>query len=100
MSAQLPEDEELMPDQPSLPASDAGQVELDDAPPEFDDALAHTFTAAELDPQAEPILTVDGLRMYFPVRSPLLRRTIGQVQAVDGVSFVIPKGGSLGLVGE
>ncbi|WP_397203708.1 ABC transporter ATP-binding protein [Nocardioides sp.] len=39
--------------------------------------------------------------MYFPVKSSgLLRRTIGQVQAVDGVSFQVPRGGSLGLVGE
>ena len=52
-------------------------------------------------PTAEPVLTVDNLRMYFPVKSSgLVRRTIGQVQAVDGVSFTVPKGGSLGLVGE
>ncbi|WKN50665.1 dipeptide ABC transporter ATP-binding protein [Nocardioides sp. Arc9.136] len=50
---------------------------------------------------AEPILEVEDLRMYFPVKSRgLVRRTIGQVQAVDGVSFQVPKGGSLGLVGE
>ena len=39
--------------------------------------------------------------MYFPVKSSgLIRRTIGHVQAVDGVSFQVPEGGSLGLVGE
>ncbi|WP_426246764.1 ABC transporter ATP-binding protein [Nocardioides sp. LHG3406-4] len=39
--------------------------------------------------------------MYFPVKSAgLVRRTIGQVQAVDGISFQVPHGGSLGLVGE
>ncbi len=39
--------------------------------------------------------------MYFPVKSSgLIRRTIGHVQAVDGVSFEVPKGGALGLVGE
>ncbi|WP_243395436.1 ABC transporter ATP-binding protein [Nocardioides currus] len=39
--------------------------------------------------------------MYFPVKSSgLIRRTIGHVQAVDGVSFQVPRGGSLGLVGE
>ncbi|GAB3195039.1 dipeptide ABC transporter ATP-binding protein [Nocardioides hungaricus] len=57
--------------------------------------------AAELDPDAPPILEVRDLRMYFPVRSSgVVRRTIGHVQAVDGVSFQVPKGGSLGLVGE
>jgi oligopeptide/dipeptide ABC transporter ATP-binding protein len=50
---------------------------------------------------AEPILEVDDLKMYFPVRSAgVLRRTVGHVQAVDGVSFQVPAGGSLGLVGE
>ncbi|MGZ4426570.1 MAG: ABC transporter ATP-binding protein [Nocardioidaceae bacterium] len=49
----------------------------------------------------EPILEVTNLRKYFPVKSSgLVRRTIGQVQAVDGVSFQVPKGGALGLVGE
>nr|WP_281289831.1 dipeptide ABC transporter ATP-binding protein [Nocardioides rubriscoriae] len=47
------------------------------------------------------MLTVENLKMYFPVKSSgLIRRTIGQVQAVDGVSFEVPTGGSLGLVGE
>ena len=39
--------------------------------------------------------------MYFPIKSlGLIRRTIGHVQAVDGISFQVPEGGSLGLVGE
>ncbi|WP_300643477.1 ABC transporter ATP-binding protein [Nocardioides sp.] len=39
--------------------------------------------------------------MWFPVKSSgLVRRTIGHVQAVDGISFQVPRGGSLGLVGE
>ncbi|WP_183092354.1 ABC transporter ATP-binding protein [Nocardioides stalactiti] len=38
--------------------------------------------------------------MYFPIKTALMRRTVGHVQAVDGVSFEVPKGGSLGLVGE
>jgi oligopeptide/dipeptide ABC transporter ATP-binding protein len=54
-----------------------------------------------LDPTREPILEVENLRMYFPVKSGgVIRRTIGQVQAVDGISFQVPAGGSLGLVGE
>lgn len=57
--------------------------------------------ASELDPNARPLLEVRDLRMYFPVKSSgLIRRTIGNVQAVDGVSFQVPEGGSLGLVGE
>jgi peptide/nickel transport system ATP-binding protein/oligopeptide transport system ATP-binding protein len=50
---------------------------------------------------APPILEVKDLKMYFPVKSSgLIRRTVGHVQAVDGISFQVPKGGSLGLVGE
>jgi oligopeptide/dipeptide ABC transporter ATP-binding protein len=60
---------------------------------------AHAAAVADLN--AKPILEVENLRMYFPVKSAgLVRRTIGQVQAVDGVSFQVPEGGSLGLVGE
>jgi oligopeptide/dipeptide ABC transporter ATP-binding protein len=62
-------------------------------------AVGHAATKIDLD--AKPILEVDNLQMYFPVRSNgILRRTIGHVQAVDGVSFQVPEGGSLGLVGE
>ncbi len=47
-----------------------------------------------------PLLEVDGLRMLFPVRGGLFRRTKGWVHAVDGVSFSVPAGQTLGLVGE
>ena len=62
---------------------------------------AQGHAAAELDPNAEPVLEVDEPADVLPGEVlGLIRRTVGQVQAVDGVSFQVPKGGSLGLVGE
>ena len=49
---------------------------------------------------AEPVLEVTGLKKHFPVKKGILRRTVGQVLAVDGVSFAIDPGETLGLVGE
>jgi len=49
---------------------------------------------------ADPLVVVDRLQTHFPVRRGLLRRVIGNVQAVDGVSFSIAKRRTLGLVGE
>jgi peptide/nickel transport system ATP-binding protein len=47
-----------------------------------------------------PLLEVQDLQTHFPIRKGLLRKTVGAVRAVDGVSFAIPKGTTLGLVGE
>ncbi len=49
---------------------------------------------------AEAILRVDGLSMYFPIFEGLLRKQVGEVKAVDDVSFAINRGETLGLVGE
>jgi len=47
-----------------------------------------------------PILEVRDLKKHFPVKKGILRRTVGQVYAVDGISFTIGEGETLGLVGE
>lgn len=51
--------------------------------------------------EAEPLLRVEGLKMHFPVTEGLfMRRVVGHVKAVDGISFTIAPGETLGLVGE
>jgi oligopeptide/dipeptide ABC transporter ATP-binding protein len=46
------------------------------------------------------VVSVRNLRTYFPIRRGLLSRTVGYIKAVDGVSFDVPEGRTLGLVGE
>jgi oligopeptide/dipeptide ABC transporter ATP-binding protein len=51
--------------------------------------------------QSPPLLRVENLVKYFPVKSSgLIRRVVGQVQAVDGISFTVDTGRSIGIVGE
>jgi peptide/nickel transport system ATP-binding protein len=50
--------------------------------------------------QPPPLLEVRDLVVHFPVQSKVLRRVVAHVRAVDGVSFSISKGQTLGLVGE
>lgn len=48
----------------------------------------------------QDLLWVENLTKYFPIERGLLRRNVGQVKAVEGVSFVLKEGETLGLVGE
>jgi len=48
----------------------------------------------------ENILEVKGLKKYFPIYSGVFRHHVGDIKAVDGIDFVIPKRGVLGMLGE
>jgi peptide/nickel transport system ATP-binding protein len=50
--------------------------------------------------KAQPILTVEHLRKYFPIHSGVVKRKVAEVKAVDDVSFGVLKGETLGVVGE
>ena len=49
---------------------------------------------------AERLLTVRDLKVHFPIKKGLMSRTVGRVKAVDGVSFHLDHGETLGIVGE
>jgi len=48
----------------------------------------------------EVLLRVENLKKYFPIMRGLIRRKVGDVKAVDGISFDVRKGETMGLVGE
>jgi peptide/nickel transport system ATP-binding protein len=50
--------------------------------------------------ESEPLLLVENLRKYFPIGGGLLNRKVGDVKAVDGISFAAFAGETLGIVGE
>ncbi len=50
--------------------------------------------------EAEPLLKVEGLKKYFPVKRGFFQKTAGWIKAVDGVDLEIGRGSILGLVGE
>ena len=63
-----------------------------------DDYSAKNFEGAENDP--DNLLVVKNLKKYFPIKSSFFKMTVGNVKAVDGVSFKIKRGTTMGLVGE
>ena len=73
-------------------------------------APQHPYTQELLgaEPSGEPVsnpagptlLEVEDLRVWFPIKKGLLRRTVDHVKAVDGINFSLPQGQTLGIVGE
>ena len=56
--------------------------------------------APRADASAETIVSADNVRVWFPIRKGLLRRTVAHVKAVDGVSIEVREGQTVGVVGE
>jgi microcin C transport system ATP-binding protein len=74
-------------------------------------APSHPYTRALLaaEPKPDPappqpgaplLLEADDLKVWFPIRRGVLRKTVGHIKAVDGVSIALRKGETLGVVGE
>jgi microcin C transport system ATP-binding protein len=51
-------------------------------------------------PNAPVVMSADDLKVWFPIKRGLLRKTVGHIKAVDGVSVAVRKGETLGVVGE
>jgi peptide/nickel transport system ATP-binding protein len=60
----------------------------------------YTPDTQTIDENQTPLLSVRDLKVHFPIRKGILLRTIGHVKAVDGISFDVYRGQTLGLVGE
>ena len=60
--------------------------------------IDNTFTPVTYDPQY--ILMVNRLKKYFPIKGGMIARTVGYVKAVDGITFNLKRGTTMGLVGE
>ena len=76
---------------PTLPAAQRPHL-----PPERVEGVSQ----ARLPASTETLLEVRDLTVHFPIRKGVLKRTVGHVKAVDGVSFSISPGRTLALVGE
>lgn len=63
-------------------------------------AAATTTTTATATAKDAPLLEAVNLKKYFPIKDGFLRRAVGHVKAVDGISFSIGRGRTMGLVGE
>ncbi|MCR5808570.1 MAG: ATP-binding cassette domain-containing protein [Clostridiales bacterium] len=60
--------------------------------------IDNTFDPVTYDPQY--ILMVNKLKKYFPIKGGMISRTVGYVKAVDGITFNLKRGTTMGLVGE
>ena len=56
--------------------------------------------APPLDRTAKPVVEVDDVRVHFPIIKGVMRRPVGHVKAVDGISLIVREGQTVGVVGE
>jgi oligopeptide/dipeptide ABC transporter ATP-binding protein len=64
------------------------------------DSVRERVAASVTEQSTQPLLQVEGLKVYFPIRRGLIQRTVGHVRAVDDVALTIQASRTLALVGE
>src|SRR5690606_19126563 len=69
-------------------------------PPAKGDSDLRGLTPDDVEPPSDALLVVRKLRKYFPIRKGFFQSHVGDVKAVDQVSFFLHRGETLGLVGE
>ncbi|MEC7489333.1 MAG: ABC transporter ATP-binding protein [Pseudomonadota bacterium] len=88
-----------------------GQIVEESANKQLFDSPQHAYTQTLLaaEPKGNPlraskrariVLKAENLRVWFPIRKGLFRRTVGHVKAVDGIDIIVRQGRTVGLVGE
>lgn len=90
---------------PDRPVPGEGAIDLDVQteamlPPSKGDSDLRGQTPDDIEPPEDALLVVRQLKKYFPIRKGFFGRHTGDVKAVDGVSFHMRRGETLGLVGE
>ncbi|MCX7394820.1 MAG: ABC transporter ATP-binding protein [Planctomycetales bacterium] len=90
---------------PPISTAIGGHPQANDAPPHVGEADPEGLCSGDSQPSyvsdnQMPLLCVQGLKVYYPIKRGLLRITRGHVKAVNGISFSVYKGQTLGLVGE
>ncbi len=76
------------------------ETRITDPCPDPETVLKKASTDTPMDTELETVLSVKDLKVYFPVKKGIFKKTVGHVKAVDGISFDLFKGRTLGLVGE
>lgn len=82
------------------PVSELTQLGYPASSPDQTGSATGSNQSANVPEGLVPILRVDNLKVHYPIKKGLLRNTIGFNKAVDGISFNVYKGQTLGLVGE
>jgi peptide/nickel transport system ATP-binding protein len=75
-------------------------LRIGDAGGARDPARPASAVAGAVSDAGEDLLRIEGLKVHFPIQRGVLRRVVGQVRAVDGVSLTVRTGRTLALVGE